>query len=62
MSNATFWRKAESRQGGVEQLKTDVEKLKVNIFKIFKHFQVFQNFSIFSPYKNVLYQILGIQN
>ena len=31
MSNTTFWRKAESRQGGVEQLKTDVEKLKVNI-------------------------------
>ena len=31
MSNATFWEKAESRPGGIDQLKTDVEKLKVSV-------------------------------
>ena len=31
MSNSTFWQKASNRPGGIDQLKTDVEKLKVNI-------------------------------
>ena len=31
MSNATFWEKADARTGGINQLKMDVEKLKVSV-------------------------------
>ena len=43
MSNETFWNKANSRKGGIEQLQADVQKLKVIELNTQK-FRVLENF------------------